>query len=1713
MAASARHSVSDSDRESSRGSSSTPSSGYVQVGLSDNTTLAFEKSHSFLNWLLLLVLLGGTSVCASIFYYAVPLRHSLISTVRTHLAHTPFKEGSAAPDWAWTGGWAASSSFSAAIGLPHVDPASYAHQGELDSTIASGAVITWDDVEAWLLKVVAPTLYNGSLGGVILVQFAQLSLTKGSLQSNDDANTRGIAAKKLSFDAAEEKIVDFGAVLGGTYAVDATSTIEALRKEGWWGPLTTKAEMVVRGRDGNVADVVFEQQPSGLVTTSVIVGAVLTSGSAFAFAFALAFFLAAMAYCAVEFSAYKLAKRTRREVDLKAAFILLCCEMQSFDDDRTPLYRYLEDRWPCALVATTSSAQGLLMLACCALSSIITTGEYRQALMTALGGLEGALGVFLMMNGWAFMLRLLHALSGASIFFLVLEKSIAAAVNEFGGIFVVSLLMLFGSAACNYVLLGPHVPQFQSFGSSFFYTVSLGFGAPFIVLMPPVAFIVAAVGLLVLWVVIVPFLVATNIQSLSSVVRKVRADQRENLGYEVIAQTHDWMENNIFFCTPDPKDQDALDEELQARLRERREDNEPANAAKIDGLEEREALVSQAEDSAVSEYRRLVLLFVPFIVFFSMAVCFLCDSPRVHREHEMSMAQIMQPFNTTDPFMTREENLRIPPVWMIPKEGCNSTSSTLPESQPKVGYCRIHLSLLPCGALLNTSQLSAGARISSLVTLIWTCPLNSVSPLKRRKEQLATYHFPRVQSIRRSLQITKVQTIGGVYDWLEQILAGQILNAAYNAPSTTNAIPLTNPGAVLVISRVELECQTFDSLTSVYPVRRKRTTFRNWTTSSYGGGNFRPDAERLYSVPIYFSGMETPKTPMSRETPDAAAQVSDSYWTAADYQAIYVGSSSVRTKITELRSAKFIDWQMYQLDILWMSYNGDSKMFVLNRVRVQLNHGGLETTIRVTVVPSWHVNPLQSGIRPEIVFLPLAVVFLLGFLLLSYRAVQKRRLNSFYLIVVDLPMAIAFACYCFFLLCMYNVAFDAGWSGEVTSLTPGVPTLSTGNIPKIVPGPVQPWEWLPGSSSSPARAQPPPTAESYPRFVRIEEHFEVMANYLLFCKICAGLLFIIAAIRFISMIPAIPERMQGLRKLLSHLNAAKMQTTCTMVSLFTTFLSFCLIGYCILGGSYNGFSSLANSVVSCVMVTQAKWNFNSIITVSQQGQNIDWLFQVFTLMVCACFFGFMNYLVLSIVYVRYESLKTEEATEMQSALEAKYGVVQRKRLPLMVNDTVILYFKAFVKCLSLHTWGVSLDGEQPVNANFANLKDEFFIALKQLPEYISKALLSTQIVRLQQFLTDIEFLRAKHYLILHDLGVIAEQMRTLRQVTRRQGKYVAGIEAAIEHVNKQIEEVQTRKAFVSYYNQQDPMHAKQQLEQQQLLDLGMDAGREYARRAVADPHSYVSPEVLEATQREDTRRKELIEEQRLRQIKDNARPQSRHEARKMRMKEAHARDSPQQQARADITPRVLVAGMQDPSSAVGESHIRRRRGEAPWKAIKPVPGSDPRGHRVGHVESDEEDDWDAVRQRFGGDRQGTLEIRQGDGNVLVVKPFPEPPADALPAAAISPPRRRAADSPLPRSEPEEEEQKDEEAQADPAAAAEAARRVADFFATEEGPRPLTNAPEVAEQRAVDLATLRQRPIQTEPKKQRGRRASVLLPTFEAGGQEYRMLPRERGKRS
>ncbi|CDI79396.1 hypothetical protein, conserved [Eimeria praecox] len=1664
MVASVRSDSSDSRDESSEGSEgTTPSSGYVEVGLSENTNLSFERNHSFLNWLLLLLLIGGSSIAAGIFYYAVPVRHELISTVRAHLTSTPFKEGESFFLSSYTGGWRSLSSFSRAVDMRNIRVNASIHPETTGFTIAAGAITTWADVEAWLLKVLAPTLFTGSLGGAVVVQTATLHLVKGSLTDNENPNTVNVISKRLNFDAAEEKTVDFGQLLGGTYAVDATSVIESLGNEGWWGPLTTEATLTIRGRDGKGnecdAKVLFKQRASGLVTADVKVVSVLVSGRTFAFAFSLLFLIASICYCTVEWLAFKLTKKTQR-----------------FGDDRTPFYRYLEERWPCTLVALSSLLGATLFLACCILSHIITKSEFSTSLVTAVEVLEGILGVVLIVSGWVFILRLLHALSGASIFFLVLEKSTLVFVNEFGGIIAVTVLLLLGASACNYILLGPRVPQFQSFGSSLFYTVCLSFGAPFINSMPPVAFIVAAVGLLVVWAVFVPMVVAINIQSLSTVVKR-ELQERARLG-----------KNEAAAMMREEKD-NKEDKELQERARLGK--NEAAAMMREEkGNKEDKVNVSEAEDTAAIEYRKLAAFFIPFIIFFSLGICFLCDTPRANREFNKAIEQTLQPFKTSDPFMSRDANERTPPVWMISRPECPTDSINFPANQP--------------------------------------------------------------QGIQRMLQISSVTSLSGVYDWLEQVLAGQILNAAFNSPSTTNAIPLANPGALLLLTRVDLECQTFESIADLYPVRRKQPAFRNYTSEIYGGGDFRPNAERVYTVPIYFSGSGAPKTFLGfkmgsgiqtasskgrriqaqpEQSPsfrrlsasnEESSLVSDVHWTAADFQEIYVGSTSMRTKVQQLRSQNFLDWQLLELQVLWMTYNGDSSMFALNKVIVKMDQSGLKTSLGVTIVPAWHVHPLETGVRPEVVFLPLALVCLIGYLILSYRAVQKRRLYPLYLILLDLPLAIAFACFSFFLLCMYNVAFDPGWSDELSSISAGTATGSTGHIPKFVPGPVQPWQWLPGSASMPTRSQPPPSAESLPRFLRLQEHLETLANYLLFCKICAGLLFVIAMIRFITMVPAIPERMQGLRKLLSHLNAAKVQTACTLCTLFSSFLLFSLIGYSRLSerkeisGIEKEKKSRGRPSTEPSGLISSKWNFNSIITVPQQGRSIGWLFQVFALVVCMFFFGFLNYIVLSMIYVRYESLKAEEAAEMQSALEAKYGVVQRKRVPLMVNDTVILYFKAFVKCLSLQSWGVSIGGEQPVNSGFVNLKDEFFMSLKELPllEYISKALLSTQIVRLQQCLTDIEFLRAKHYLILHDLGVIAEHMKVLRQVTRRQGKYVAGVEAAIQHVNDQIDEVQARKAFLSYYNQQDPMHARQHMEQQQLLDLGMDMGLQAARRAVVDPNAYIPEERIDSSRWEDPERQKRIEEQRMQHLREDSPPPSLHAIRKKQLNE---QELPAVQSQAPVSskplsPRMGVAGLATSPSAPPQQTVYRMPGEPPWKAVV-APGGEAAGSggplKKGDSDTDD-DDWDVLRQRYGGAHQGTFELREDGGDIVVVKPFPEPPAERLPMVSIPQPQRRSPQRKSEYLQLEEGEKEQQPPSRSPSPAA-MASAVSSFFADDLGPRPKTNAPEVAEQRAALNAANQQRP-QVGLRKPHSRRASASLPTFEAGGQEFRMLPRSRRKK-
>lgn len=279
-----------------------------------------------------------------------------------------------------------------------------------------------------------------------------------------------------------------------------------------------------------------------------------------------------------------------------------------------------------------------------------------------------------------------------------------------------------------------------------------------------------------------------------------------------------------------------------------------------------------------------------------------------------------------------------------------------------------------------------------------------------------------------------------------------------------------------------------------------------------------------------------------------------------------------------------------------------------------------------------------------------------------------------------------------------------------------------------------------------------------------------------------------------------------------------------------------------------------------------------------------------------------------------------------------------------------------------------------------------------------------------------------------------------------------------------------------------------------------------------DPNAYIPEERLDLTRWEDPERQRRIEEQRLQHLREDSPPPSLHAARKKQPKEElPVIKSPERTSPKALTPRMGIAGLSTSPSAPPQQSVYHMPGEPPWKAIVTTDGEatqTPNPLKQRDSDSDDED-WDILRQRFGGAHQGTFELREKGGDIVVVKPFPEPPAERLPMVSIPQPQRRSPPRKQAYAKPDgDEEQKLPSRSPSPAAVASA---VSSFFADDLGPRPKTNAPEVAEQRAREGITS-QRPPQSGLRKQHSRRASASLPTFEAGGKEYRMLPRNRRKR-
>lgn len=164
-------------------------------------------------------------------------------------------------------------------------------------------------------------------------------------------------------------------------------------------------------------------------------------------------------------------------------------------------------------------------------------------------------------------------------------------------------------------------------------------------------------------------------------------------------------------------------------------------------------------------------------------------------------------------------------------------------------------------------------------------------------------------------------------------------------------------------------------------------------------------------------------------------------------------------------------------------------------------------------------------------------------------------------------------------------------------------------------------------------------------------------------------------------------------------------------------------------------------------------------------------------------------------------------------------------------------------------------------------------------------------------------------------------------------------------------------------------------------------------------------------------------------------------------------------------------------------------------------------------EGSSEDDWNLVRQKFGGERQATLVLQGDDGIPLVVRPGREIPGTPLPTAPVAsagrtPPSNRAKFSGGSRTSsssgtaPTSRSNAAQQGQA--LAKSTSSSDEAEVF------RPASNAPAVAEERLRLEQQPRSQPCLRE-RHSRKKRVAAELPTFIQGGQEYRILPRRTGE--
>ncbi|PFH34053.1 hypothetical protein BESB_072050 [Besnoitia besnoiti] len=1801
-----------------------------------------------------------------------------------------------------------------------------ASQGEWETLgLLHVPLLGWDDVLQWLQRVLRRILLIGLVSDLLVVQEASLTVERGQLIENALDTSRRLMRNVWDAKGGGKTKLDFTEIHGKPWGFDITPQLDSLTAGDWLSPLTRSVtvRLLLRDNFGNASHVelVFEQEPTGLITAGCSVFVNLVSSFLVSVAVAGAFLLVTLCYFFLELYAFSYVNSAVRSSGGRAEHSVMA---------------YLRRRWEVFGAVFCGLLTAVLLVGRATVARLLPETINTSNAIKFIDILDDTTRLLIVATTFFALMRALQFLTNASLFFFVVQSALKNAILEFTGVHLVVGLAVLGAAASNYLLVGVKVDAFASYGSSIFQTLSLLFGSPLLLVLPPVAALYNLIFILLWWTILLPMLIVLVVYAVRKVTVKAGHTGTEALGSEIPQQVCDCLVEFVFCCTPDPSRSATGDDAL--RLQQKAESAERVRREEETRkrLEERGVKVSHISDDAVTPARWLLGLLLVFAFLYVVGLCLLFDAPRIFRDHEASEQFEGRRFLSSDPFPTRKDFAASPPLWFRRDLCAAEANSTADASAPAEG---------------STADARPAERQHRDVEDVARAGGRGDAPTV--DEVLKALSEPLYQTI----SLRKVTSLEGIYDWLEQVLADEILNAAYFAPYLSHRAPLANPGALLIAKRVGVQCRApSTSMSSVWPVMRLNPkTFFSLSSEPYGvnGAQYVADPEeRVYRVGLFFTpqmpGKQLPTVSGEKESgaapwsPSASPSASPGATpriladqsggggagggvggadtgtsfsgplasllgsnraatlnlSADEFRALYAGRTSLKKKVQSLREGGFLDYQLYSLDVVWLNLNGDSGVYILNKVTFEMsNAGGLSVKPRVIAVPAWTLSPTSPSVHASFVFIVLACGCFLAYIMYSYHATQKRVFSPSFCLFLDVPILLFLALFVFFYITMFGVSFNPGWecpaslgvgrnlnkSGFASTSRlgtgaflsgargdrlhsrrladadreeaprpthrapePAAPTTRGGDprrgqrhvfasareqqvgnfeatareadaverpggserrpgareeaseaetsgargargargdrrhaeearparavaralqrssddngqalgadsrgrppegqsppsspspspassvqrrsllaslfsasstqirhlaarhaeaaragegveeanaqgerraqaddmgrgaqarrlaspagiqsawgefgdsldIPDIVPGPVQPWVWVPGSSQDDENS-PPPTAESLTRFLRLQEALEAKGDGLFRTKIFAVLVLLMVAVRTLTLTAAVPESFQQSRKLIELLYGASAQIFFASLLVVLAFFAFCFAGYTILGVEFRGFSTPTYSVISCLMVLASRWNFNAITSAEIQRNPLTWQFEAFLFFFVIIFFCYLNYLLLAFIYLRYAQIKLDATKELQQSLVDIYGVEPRKRMALSVNDSVILYWKAFLKALQLAIGQANATGPAAsLDDQAALLRDRFFDAFRGLPalanlpsttkDRVERALVGTQLVRIQQYMTDLEFLKAKQFMILYDLKILGDYERCIHKLNKKKGIFITSLERALQDLNEEIDVVQSDIALLTYAEEQTEEGVVQRHRQKQVLEL---AGVAKGPAVSLQPGVYLPPESLaearEAQREAEAAREERIEDWRRRVSEGEVAPRPLQELRKRKKRQMEVpAGSPFGQFEAlfgssesleeeDAKPAAGAAGapptgVRHPrhhrsaglladyddeeeerarlaaaaaQALAREKEARREReragrgGSSPplRSSIAPAVGlGGPRrvSALLPRAEEEEDDDWASVRQEFGGDRQPTLHFQDDRGADVVVRP-------------------------------------------------------------------------------------------------------------------------------